>query len=191
MHAGFWIGATNDGQAISRRDSPLTCDCRFWRVESTIKRKAIRVDNRARMWFLNSMDSSGYSGTPLWKKLGYKTGMVAYVDDVPKNYIPLLSLPAEVEVRWLKRPASGMNFVHLFATDAYGLMTRLNACREKIAPDAVVWISWPKKTSGVASDLTENLIRGMVLPTGLVDIKVCAVDEVWSGLKFMIRKKLR
>jgi hypothetical protein len=137
------------------------------------------------------MDSSGYSGTPLWKKLGYKTGMVAYVGGVPRNYIPLLSLPAEVEVRWLKRPASGMNFVHLFATDTSGLMTRLNSCREKIAPDAVVWISWPKKASGVASDLTEDLIRGMVLPTGLVDIKVCAVDEVWSGLKFMIRKELR
>ena len=137
------------------------------------------------------MDSSGYSGTPLWKKLGYKTGMVAYVDGVPKNYIPLLCLPAEVQVRWLTGPASGMNFVHLFATGASGLMTRLNSCREKIAPDAVVWISWPKKTSGVASDLTDDLIREMVLPTGLVDIKVCAVDKVWSGLKFMIRKELR
>jgi len=137
------------------------------------------------------MDSSGYSGTPLWKKLGYKTGMVAYVDGVPGNYIPLLSLPAEVEVRWLTHPASGMNFVHLFAIDASGLMTRLNVCRKKITSDAVVWISWPKKISGVASGLTDDLIRGMVLPTGLVDIKVCAVDEVWSGLKFMIRKELR
>jgi hypothetical protein len=137
------------------------------------------------------MDSSGYSGTPLWKKLGYKTGMVAYVDGVPKNYTLLLSLPAEVQVRWLPRPASGMNFVHLFATDASGLMATLISCREKIAPDAVVWISWPKKTSGVASDLTDDLIRRMVLPTGLVDIKVCAVDETWSGLKFMIRKELR
>jgi len=137
------------------------------------------------------MDSSGYSGTPLWKKLGYKTRMVAYVNGVPKNYLSLLSLPAEVEVRWLTRPASGMNFVHLFATDASGLMTRLNPCRGKIAPDAVVWISWPKKTSGVASDLTEDLIRAIVLPTGLVDIKVCAVDKVWSGLMFMIRKELR
>jgi hypothetical protein len=137
------------------------------------------------------MASSGYSGAPLWKKLGYKTGMVAHVDGAPKNYIPLLSLPAEVQVRWLKRPAPGVNFVHLFATDASGLMTRLNACRGNIASDAVVWISWPKKTSGVASDLTDVLIRGMVLPTGLVDIKVCAVDEIWSGLKFMIRKELR
>jgi len=137
------------------------------------------------------MDSSGYSGTPLWKKLGYKTGMTVYVTGVPKNYTSLLSLPPEVQIRWLTRPASGMKFVHLFATDAYGLMTRINACRKKIAPEAVVWISWPKKASGVASDLTENLIRGMVLPTGLVDIKVCAVDEIWSGLKFMIRKELR
>jgi hypothetical protein len=137
------------------------------------------------------METAGYSGTPLWKKLGYKTGVVAYVDGVPKNYVSLLSLPAEVEVRWLTRPAPGMNFVHLFATAASGLMTRVNACREKIAPDAMVWISWPKKTSGVASDLSDVLIREMVLPTGLVDVKVCAVDKVWSGLKFMIRKELR
>src|SRR5580698_4432649 len=139
----------------------------------------------------SAMESSGYSGTPLWKKLGYKNGMLAYVDGAPKNYIPLLALPAEVEVRWLKRPASGMNFVHLFATETSGLMTRLNSCREKMAPDAVVWISWPKKTSGVASEITEDAIRRMVLPIGLVDIKVCAVDKVWSGLKFMIRKELR
>ena len=137
------------------------------------------------------MDSSGYSGTPLWKKLGYKSGMLAYVSGAPKKYIPLLTLPAEVKVRWLARPASGMDFVHLFATDISELTTKLNSCRTKIDPNAVVWISWPKKTSGVTSDLTENLIREMVLPTGLVDIKVCAVDNVWSGLKFMIRKELR
>jgi hypothetical protein len=137
------------------------------------------------------MDSAGYSRAPLWKKLGYKSGLIAYVDGVPKNYIPLLSLPTEARVRWLTRPALGMNFVHLFATNAAGLMRKLNYCRGKIAPDAVVWISWPKKTSGVASDLTDDLIRKMVLPTGLVDIKVCAVDDIWSGLKFMIRKELR
>jgi hypothetical protein len=137
------------------------------------------------------MDSSGYSGTPLWKKLGYQTGMAAYVDGAPENYRALVGLPPEVKVRWLTRPAAGMNFVHLFATQASGLMTRLNPCREKIAPDAVVWLSWPKKSSGVASDLTDGVIRGLVLPTGLVDIKVCAVDAVWSGLKFMLRKELR
>lgn len=117
--------------------------------------------------------------------------MAAYVDGAPKNYLDLLSLPADVRIRWLKRPASGMNFVHLFSAGASALMTRLNSCREKIAPDAIVWISWPKKTSGVKSDLSENLIRDMILPTGLVDIKVCALDETWSGLKFMIRKELR
>ena len=148
-------------------------------------------DNPTSMRFLNPMASSGYSGTPLWKKLGYKTGSVAFVEGAPKNYISLLSLPAEVQVRWIKNPASGMNFVHLFATEASRLMTSLNSCRKKISPDAIVWISWPKKTSGVKSDLAENLIRDMILPTGLVDIKVCAVDETWSGLKFMIRKELR
>lgn len=143
------------------------------------------------MRFFDSMDSSGYSGTPLWKKLGYKTGMIAYVDGVPKNYASLLSLPADVQIHWVARPVSGMNFVHLFAADTCDLTTKLHCCRKKIAPDAVVWISWPKKTSGVTSDLTDNLIREMILPTGLVDIKVCAVDATWSGLKFMIRKELR
>jgi hypothetical protein len=141
--------------------------------------------------FFQLMDSSGYSRTPLWKKLGYKTGMVAYVDGAPKNYTLMLTLPAEVRVRWLTRPASGLNFVHLFATDASRLMTRLHSCRQKITPEAAIWISWPKKTSGVASDLSDNSIRELVLPTGLVDIKVCAVDETWSALKFVVRKDLR
>ena len=137
------------------------------------------------------MDSSGYSGTPLWKKLGYQTGMAAYVDGAPENYRALVGLPPEVKVRWLTRPAAGMNFVHLFATQASGLMTRLNPCREKIAPDAVVWLSWPKKSSGVQTDLTENAIRDLALKTPFVDVKVCAIDDTWSGLKLVVRKELR
>jgi hypothetical protein len=134
---------------------------------------------------------AGYSGTPLWKKLGYKTELTCYVDGARKQYLSLLSLPVDVEVSWLAGPESDMKFVHLFVSDTSKLKKKLESYRRKIAPDGVIWVSWPKKTSGVATDITENGIREVALPIGLVDIKVCAIDEVWSGLKLMIRKEQR
>ncbi len=134
---------------------------------------------------------AGYSGTPLWKKLGYKTGLTCYVDGAPNQYLSLLSLPVDVELFWLAGPESRVKFVHLFVSDTSRLNKKLETYRRKIAPDGVIWVSWPKKTSGVATDITENGIREVALPIGLVDIKVCAVDEVWSGLKLMIRKEQR
>jgi hypothetical protein len=134
---------------------------------------------------------AGYSSTPLWQKLGYKTGMDAYVDGGPEQYLALLSLPADVKVRWLIRPKPGLKFVHLFATAAAGLKTRLKSYRMKIAPDGVVWVSWPKKASQVTTDIMGDRIREIALPMGFVDIKVCAVDETWSGLKLMIRRTER
>jgi hypothetical protein len=134
---------------------------------------------------------AGYSGTPLWKKLGYKTGISAYVDGGPSNYISLLALPADVAVTWLRSAKSEMEFVHFFAPSASKLKRRLEFYRTRIVPGGVIWVSWPKKTSGVKSDITEDTIRDVALPMGLVDIKVCAVDEVWSGLKLMIRKERR
>ena len=134
---------------------------------------------------------AGYSGTPLWKKLGYKTGTSAYVDNGPKNYRSLLGLPADVHVKWLTRPEPDVEFVHLFATSASELKAKLKSLRTKIVPDGVIWVSWPKKSSGVKADITEDTIRDIALPMGVVDIKVCAVDEVWSGLKLVIRKERR
>jgi len=131
---------------------------------------------------------AGYSGTPLWKKRGYKTGMSAYVDSGPNNYISLLALPADVAVSWLPRGKSDMQFVHLFTTSASKLKSKLESYRKRIVPGGVIWVSWPKKSSGVTSDITEDTIRDLALPMGLVDVKVCAVDEVWSGLKFVIRR---
>jgi len=127
----------------------------------------------------------------LWKKLGYKTGMSAYVDGGPSNYISLLTLPADVVVTWLPRTKSEMEFVHLFATSASQLKNKLKSYRKRIVPGGVIWVSWPKKSSGVKSDITEDRIRDLALPKGLVDVKVCAVDEVWSGLKLMIRRAAR
>jgi hypothetical protein len=134
---------------------------------------------------------AGYSGTPLWKKLGYKAGVSAYVDGKPKNYRSLLALPAEVHVKWITHPKSGLEFVHLFATSASKLKAKLICYRNKIVPDGVIWVSWPKKSSGIKTDITEDTIRDVALPMELVDIKVCAVDEVWSGLKLVIRKEKR
>ena len=134
---------------------------------------------------------AGYSGTPLWKKLGYKTGMSAYVEGEPSNYISLLTLPADVVVTWLPRAKSDMEFVHLFATSASQLKSKLESVRKRIVPGGVIWVSWPKKSSGVTSDITEDTIRDLALPMGLVDVKVCAVDEVWSGLKLVIRRTAR
>jgi hypothetical protein len=134
---------------------------------------------------------AGYSGTPLWKKLGYKAGTAALVDGAPAGYCALLGLPAQIRVAWLPGPRLDMGFVHVFATSAARLRAKLVSHRRRIAPDGVIWVSWPKRASGVSTDLTEDVVRDLALPLGLVDIKVCAVDEVWSGLKLMIRKDQR
>ena len=135
---------------------------------------------------------AGYSGAPLWKKLGYKNDLRAYLDDPPQNYLALLELPPELRVKWLAKPTTpGLSLVHLFASNARVLRTKLSFYRKQIVPEGTIWVSWPKRSSGVSSDVTENHIRKIALPLGLVDVKVCAVDETWSGLKLMIRRELR
>jgi hypothetical protein len=137
------------------------------------------------------VQGAGYSGTALWKKLGYKTGVTAYLDGAPDRYVSLLALPADIVVNWLATPKPGMDFVHVFAASSSALKAKVQSYRKQIALDGIIWISWPKKSSGVATDISENGIREAILPLGMVDIKVCAVDEVWSGLKFVIRRQLR
>jgi hypothetical protein len=137
------------------------------------------------------MSGDGYSRTPLWKKLGYKDDIVARVDGAPKGYVDLLVLPPDVSVKWVERPNDGIGFVHLFTHSKSELKTKLQRFGKLIAPDGVIWVSWPKKSSGVQTDVTEDVVREAALPMGLVDIKVCAMDETWSGLKLVIRKKLR
>ena len=134
---------------------------------------------------------AGYSSTPLWKKLGYKPGMGALAVNEPESYRAALGLPAAVSVTWLAALKADAAFVHYFATRRSELKASLRVYRKKLAPDGVLWISWPKQSSGVATDITEDTIRAEALPLGFVDIKVCAVDEVWSGLKLVIRKELR
>jgi hypothetical protein len=134
---------------------------------------------------------SGYSGTPLWKKLGYKDSAVAYVEAAPKGYIDSLALPSDISIKWSDCASSGVGFVHLFTASKSELKTKLHRFRKLIASDGVIWVSWPKKASGVETDVTEDVVREVAFPIGMVDIKVCAVDATWSGLKLMIRKELR
>jgi hypothetical protein len=134
---------------------------------------------------------AGYSGTPLWKKLGYKDGTVAFVDGAPKGYVDSLALPSGARVKWIGRPKEGVRFIHLFTGTKSALKTKIERLRKIIASDGVIWVSWPKKSSGVETDITEDVVREIALPIGLVDIKVCAIDETWSGLKLMIRKEVR
>jgi len=134
---------------------------------------------------------AGYSATPLWKKLGYSPGLRAHVDSGPDDYLKLLDLPATVPVEWAARLEKGIRFAHIFVTRASELKRKLATCRNRIAPDGAIWISWPKKASRMETDITEDTIRKLALPMGWVDIKVCAVDEVWSGLKLVVRRELR
>ena len=134
--------------------------------------------------------SAGYSGTPLVKKLGLRGGMTVQVIDAPQPYAQIVDgLPPDL--RWVSRTTATTQFVHLFARDAQRLDRALTALRERLPADAVVWVSWPKKSSAVASDVDENAVRRIALPKGYVDVKVCAVDAVWSGLKLVVRKALR
>ena len=133
---------------------------------------------------------SGYSGTPLPEKLGLKPGMILVVIDAPDNYRKLLA-PIPSGVNFATRPTGSTKLVHLFARRRTELANQLSILRRKIAEDAAVWVSWPKRASGVATDITEDVIRSIALPLGFVDVKVCAVDETWSGLKLMIRRERR
>ena len=130
--------------------------------------------------------SSGYSGTPLVKKLGIKAGWRICVLNSPQGYaLNLENLADGITVH--TEPWPGMEFVQTFCTTVKQLDTELKLLPELLATAGMLWISWPKKSSGVASDLSGNIVRQMGLATGLVDVKVCAIDEVWSGLKFVIR----
>jgi hypothetical protein len=133
---------------------------------------------------------AGYSGTPLPQKLGIKPGLIVVVIDPPENYRKLLSqIPSGVN--FATRPVRNTKFIHLFIKERRALEKHLSSLRRKIAEDAVLWVSWPKKSSAVPTDVTEDVIRAVALPIGFVDIKVCAVDETWSGLKLMIRRENR
>ena len=134
--------------------------------------------------------TAGYSGTPLARKLGIVAGSRVSTLDAPDGYRDWLA-PLPEGVRFEARVSAATDVVHLFVDRRTDLQALLDSLRDRIAPAAAVWVSWPKKASKVTTDVTEDTIREIALPLGFVDVKVCAVSEVWSGLKLVIRKELR
>ena len=133
---------------------------------------------------------SGYSGTPLLKKLGIKPPLTFLVVDMPRDYRAWLGeLPAGVRI--VSRTSRPLEAAHLFVTRRSVLEKHLAIFRKQLEQSGFVWVSWPKKAAKVETDITEDVIREVALPLGLVDIKVCAVSDVWSGLKLVIRKRDR
>lgn len=136
------------------------------------------------------MKTAGYSDTPLARKLGIKENCRLFLVDAPKTYLELVApLPAGAKV--VSRIDAGTDIVHLFTTSRATLEKLCARSLERLRADGAIWVSWPKKASGVATDISENVIREVALPMGLVDVKVCAVDETWSGLKLVLRKENR
>lgn len=133
---------------------------------------------------------AGYSKTPLAQKLGIKAGMTVAALNSPRGYRKLLA-PLPAKVSFTDEAIAGSEFVHLFVTERKAMAAELKGLRKLLADTGVLWVSWPKKASGVKTDITEDVIREVCLPMGLVDVKVCAVDETWSGLKLMIRRENR
>ncbi len=135
--------------------------------------------------------SAGYSGTPLIRKLGIKEGFKIAVINPPVGYWRLLGqLPDQASVSDPLSDSS-LDFVQVFVKDAAELERGLTELRGRIVPNGMIWVSWPKKSSKIETNLNENVVRDLGLKSGLVDTKVCAVDETWSGLKFVIRVKDR
>lgn len=129
---------------------------------------------------------AGYSGTPLIRKLGIREGFRAAFVNAPKDFDKDLGpLPASVHL--LRRPARPMDFVLLFTKSAAALEKDFARIAGLLSPSGMIWVAWPKKASGVVTDLSDNNVRQIGLSAGLVDVKVCAVNDVWSGLKFVYR----
>lgn len=134
--------------------------------------------------------TAGYSGTPLAKKLGIRAGSRIFVVGAPEEYLGLLD-PLPDAVTFAARLGETTDIVHIFTDRKAELQKSLAAYRRKLRHDATIWVSWPKKAAKVPTDITEDTVREVALPLGLVDVKVCAVTEVWSGLKLVVRKELR
>jgi hypothetical protein len=132
--------------------------------------------------------TSGYSGTPLARKLSLKDGMRVWWDAMPgavRDEIEREGLALDL----LDSPEPPIDAAHIFVTGYEAIAAKLAALRPRLAPGGFIWVSWPKKASKVATDITEDRIRDFILPaTDLVDVKVCAVDQIWSGLKLMVRR---
>src|SRR5258707_10271774 len=132
---------------------------------------------------------AGYSETPLVTKLGIKSGFnIAFVNS-PEGFANPLDLPSDITIN--SRSRRPLDFIQLFVKNEKELQTKFSECAKRLGPSGMIWVSWPKKSSGIITDLSENTVRAIGLDGGMVDVKICAVDEIWSGLKFVFRLKDR
>jgi hypothetical protein len=134
--------------------------------------------------------SAGYSGTPLAKKLSLKDGLRVWKSGMPRSVLSKIA-EERLDLHFLTRPEPGIDAAHIFVSERQELERQLKELFPLLEPSGFIWVSWPKKASKVATDIGEDTIREFALPMGLVDVKVCAIDEVWSGLKLVIRAHLR
>jgi hypothetical protein len=132
---------------------------------------------------------AGYSGKPIWQKLGIAPATRVLVRAAPSDYAKIVGLRASELT--LAAPRGAFDLAHVFATSAKTLDTEINALAKRLPATGVIWASWPKKSAKVATDITEGTVRKIALPLGLVDVKVCAIDAVWSGLKLVWRRDRR
>jgi hypothetical protein len=137
-----------------------------------------------------SAEPDNCSTSPLVRKLGFKPGMRVHYAAAPDGFDTLVGeLPDGI--RMLARPAPQLDLVMLFVVSRAELERRLGGLHAKLRQDGMLWVAWPKRASKLPTDMTEDVVRDVALPRGLVDVKVCAIDETWSGLKLVIRKELR
>jgi hypothetical protein len=171
--------------------SVSTVDCRYFAV-FLLTQAAANWENpsKKRSQIGNTITMAGYSGTPLPQKLGIKPGLSVVTINTPTNYRRLLGTIPE-GVTFFDRLKPESSFVHVFIKRRSELEKKLSILREKIADTGTIWVSWPKRSSGVSTDVTEDVVRAVALPLGFVDVKVCAIDETWSGLKLMVRRRNR
>ena len=134
--------------------------------------------------------TAGYSGTPLAKKLSLKDGMRVWRDGMPENVAEEIAAEG-LQLQLLDAPEAPIDAAHVFVTERADLEAKLKQLMPLLDPAGMIWVSWPKKASKVATDITEDTIRDICLPMGLVDVKVCAVDATWSGLKLVVRRQNR
>ena len=131
----------------------------------------------------------GYSGKPIWQKLGLTPELRVLVRNAPSDYAKIVGrAPDEIA---LASPRGAFDLAHVFATSAKTLDAEINALAKRLRATGAIWASWPKKSASVATDITEDTVRKIALPLGLVDVKVCAIDETWSGLKLVWRRDRR
>ena len=166
------------------------CALRTFAQETLTTKGACRKAMIAAARCMNLPSTSGYSGTPLAGKLGIRDSSRILLMGAPDGYELLLG-PLPAGVRFERRPGPSVDIAHVFVTRKEDLAMHLAALRKELRSDAVLWVSWPKKAAKVATTVTEDAIREVALPLGFVDVKVCAVTEVWSGLKLVVRKEFR